>query len=100
MLSVTFDKFLIFTSPFPPKSIVQFISSLLYFSFISNLNLLEYIAEKYPKYDFVFSDNADIINDLNGDMINTLLSFEKFIKIKISFRLAKDFDLLKEIKER
>lgn len=67
---------------------------------ISNLNLLEYIAEKYPKYDFVFSDNADIINELNVDMINTLLSFEKFIKIKIPFRLAKDFDLLKEIKER
>lgn len=66
----------------------------------SNLKLIDYISEHYPKYKFVFSDNADIINELTPEMINTLAEFDQLDKIKIPFKYAKDFDFLKEIKHR
>ena len=67
---------------------------------ISNLNLLEYIMDKYPDYTFIFSDNADLIKPLDIDMINSLTEFDQLSYIKLPFRLNSDLELLKEIEHK
>ena len=67
---------------------------------VSNLKLLEYIHENYPKFKFIFSDNADFINNFTVDMINTLTEFDELSKVKIPFRLARDLEFLKQIKDK
>ena len=62
---------------------------------LSNLNLLDYIQAHYKYYRFVFSDNADLLYPFTPELIDKIISFDKFEKIKLPIRFNKDFDTLK-----
>lgn len=67
---------------------------------ISNLNLMEYITDTYPDYKFVFSKQADLITPFSTDLINEIISFNKFSLIGIPDRFNNDFNFLKNIKKK
>ena len=67
---------------------------------ISNLELMMEIKNKYPLYDFIFSESADLIAPFDADSINTMIDFDQFRLIKIPERFNNDFDFLKTIKNR
>lgn len=67
---------------------------------ISNLNFLEYIKNKYPKYNFIFSKNNFQIIGTNIEQLNFLIDTNKFILIKLPELFSNDFNYLNQIKNK
>ena len=67
---------------------------------ISNLNLMDYINEKYPYYKFIFSKNAHFAHPFTPDILNGVIDSNKFTLIELPLELNKDFEFLKQINNR
>lgn len=64
---------------------------------ISNLNLLNYIQNKYDNYSFIFSKNADLINQFTPEIINTINSQEIFDLISLPVYYNNNTEFLSNI---
>lgn len=64
---------------------------------ISNLDLMQYIQDKYPQYTYVFSKNADLINPLNTEIINSINSSNNFILINLPYYFNTEKELLESL---
>lgn len=67
---------------------------------ISNLKLLKYLQKHYPNYKYVFSKEANLINNFTPNIINTILENENFLYFQIPEEMAQDLNFLKAIKEK
>lgn len=67
---------------------------------ITNLELMMYIAEKYPLYKFIFSERADLIKPYTIEDINEVSQLEQFDIIKIPQRFNTQIDELKQIQKK
>lgn len=64
---------------------------------ISNLELMEYIENKYANYKFVFSKNADLISSFSIELLNQITELKKFDLIGLPERFNKDFTFLSNL---
>ena len=67
---------------------------------ISNLNLYDFLHEKYPDYNFVFSPESDLILEQTSETINILLENKLFKIISLNENKSLDINLLKKIKQK
>ena len=68
---------------------------------ISNLQLYEFIKEKYPYYNkFILSPVAWEIIDLTPEMINVILENPDFQLASLPAKLANDFDYISQINQK
>lgn len=66
---------------------------------VSNLDFYIFLKEKYKKYRFIFSKEADLIFPFNANIINELNEKKYFSIISLPKRFSKDFETLKEIQK-
>lgn len=64
---------------------------------ISSIPFMEFLQEKYPYYNFVFSKQADIINPFTEKTIEILTEQECFQLIGLPDRMLSDIELLKKL---
>ena len=50
---------------------------------IADFNLMDYIKEKYPKYNFILSESIHLYNKMTIDFLNNISQFNEFELIKI-----------------
>ena len=50
---------------------------------LSNLELLDYIAERYPNYKFILSKQIDFSTEITPELLNLLIDSDKFMLIGI-----------------
>jgi len=67
---------------------------------LNNLDLYEYISDRYPYYKFIFSKEAGIEYAFTSDFVNTLIDSNKFKYIGIPESQTKDFTVLNGIKDK
>ena len=67
---------------------------------LSNLELYEYLYNKYPNFHYILSNNFNLINPLTPELINKLNEISDFYFIQIPLNKVKDFDYLKTIKNK
>lgn len=67
---------------------------------ISNLELMDYILEKYPNYKFIFSKQADLVTDFTPEILNQFVEVDKFELIGIPDKYTKDFDFLNGLQKK
>ena len=67
---------------------------------LSNLELYEYLYNKYPNFHYILSNNFNLINPLTPELINKLNKISDFYFIQIPLNKVKDFDYLKAIKNK
>lgn len=67
---------------------------------LSNLELYEYLYNKYPNFHYILSNNFNLINPLTPELINKLNEISDFYFIQIPLNKVKDFDYLKAIKNK
>lgn len=67
---------------------------------LSNLELYEYLYNKYPNFHYILSNNFNLINSLTPELINKLNEISDFYFIQIPLDKIKDFDYLKAIKNK
>lgn len=67
---------------------------------ISDLQLYSYIKEKYPGYNFIFSENADLIHPFTEEILNTILEQNIFSFITLPKRLSENDDFLFNLKHK
>lgn len=67
---------------------------------LSNLELYEYLYNKYPNFHYILSNNFNLINLLTPELINKLNEISDFYFIQIPLNKVKDFDYLKAIKNK
>lgn len=67
---------------------------------ISNLELMEILAEKYPTYRFVISTELDNVMPFTPELVDRLTANEKIHLVSLPPRVNDDIDFLKEIKRR
>ena len=68
---------------------------------ISNLQLYEFIKEKYPHYNkFILSPVAWEIIDLTPEMVNVILENPDFQLVSLPVKLANDFDYISQINQK
>ena len=67
---------------------------------LSNLELYEYLYNKYPNFHYILSNNFNLINSLTPGLINKLNEISDFYFIQIPLDKIKDFDYLKAIKNK
>jgi len=67
---------------------------------ISDFKTLNYIQEKYPNYEFIFSKNSNLINPLTPDIINTILDQNIFYLLELPNNLKNNLDVLNNIKRK
>ena len=66
---------------------------------LSDLGLLDYIQTKY-KYNFIFSNKADLINPITSDIINTINEQNIFYLISLPNHLKLNIEELNKIKNK
>ena len=64
---------------------------------VSDLGVYEYLKEQYPGYDFILSNNADLIHPLTADIMNAFLEQNIFYLINLPNRLKVDIEELNKI---
>ena len=67
---------------------------------LSNLELYEYLYNKYPNFHYILSNNFNLINPLTPELINKLNEICDFYFIQIPLNKIKDFNFLKAIKNK
>ena len=67
---------------------------------LSNLELYEYLYNKYPNFHYILSNNFNLINPLTPELINKLNEISDFYFIQIPLNKVKDFNYLKAIKNK
>ena len=67
---------------------------------ISSIPFMEFLQEKYPYYDFVFSKQADIINPFNKDVLDILTQQNNLQLIGLPDRMLFDLPLLKTLSKK
>lgn len=68
---------------------------------IANLQLYEYIKEKYPNYcKFILSPTAWEILDLTPEMVNVILENPDFQLVSLPDKLAHDFEYISQINQK
>lgn len=67
---------------------------------ISDLQLYTYIKEKYPNYNFIFSENADLINPFTEEILDVILKQNVFSFITLPKRLSEDNQFLLNLKHK
>ena len=67
---------------------------------ISNLSIYNYLKEKYPYYNYIFSREANLINEFSSDVINILNEQNLFSFIEIPENLSTNLEFLKEIEKK
>lgn len=67
---------------------------------ISDLTFYQYLKDKYPDYKFVFSNQADLKNEMTAEIINTLLEQNLFQLIQIPEHQSTNLDFLKSIENK
>ena len=67
---------------------------------LSNLELYEYLYNKYPNFHYILSNNFNLINPLTPELINKLNEICDFYFIQIPLNKIKDFNYLKAIKNK
>jgi len=65
-----------------------------------SIGLLEYIKSNYPNFSYIFSANADIINPINSEIINSLIDSKEFELISLPIKYNRDIEFLKQIQSR
>ena len=65
---------------------------------LSNLELYEYLYNKYPNFHYILSNNFNLINPLTPELINKLNEISDFYFIQIPLNKVKDFDYLKYLR--
>ncbi len=63
----------------------------------SNMELYEFLKEKYPYYEYIFSREADLIFPLAPEVINTILEENKFKLIELPDYYSNNWKLLDNI---
>lgn len=64
---------------------------------LSNLQLMQYIEEKHPNYNFIFSKEAFLINGLTPEIVNCISSNEKIILVSLPEFYCDDLEFLKSL---
>lgn len=67
---------------------------------ISNLDFYLYLKDKYPKYNFIFSKQADLIHPFSIDTINQLNEKGYFYLISLPKKLSLNLNFLKQLKNK
>lgn len=67
---------------------------------ISNIDFFEYLNNKYPNYNYIFSNNANLIHKIDENIINILAKEEKFKLIQIPYDKISDFNFLKQLNKK
>ena len=65
-----------------------------------NLELYEFIHEKYPGYNFIFSKEISSLMDINEDIINMLIDEDIFKLINLDEKKSLDIDFIKKINKK
>jgi hypothetical protein len=61
---------------------------------------MNYIKEKYQYYNFIFSQNADLINPLTEDILNIISEQNLFFFITLPKRFNYNIELLTQLKDK
>ncbi len=64
---------------------------------VANIPLQEYLKNKYPNYNFIFSREADLITEFTPDILNTILDSNQFSLIELPYHWNKDVTMLKQL---
>lgn len=67
---------------------------------LSNLELFNYLKNKYPNYKYIFSKEADLINPFTPDIINCINESKNFKLISLPPSLSKNLNFLKQIENK
>lgn len=67
---------------------------------ISSIPFMEFLQERYPYYDFIFSKQADIINPFTEDVLKTLTEQDCFRLIGLPDRMLSDLSMLKKLPKK
>lgn len=63
----------------------------------SSIPLMEKISQEYPNYYFMFSKNADLINEFTPEILTAILELPKVKRVGIPDAKNKDFEWLKSL---
>lgn len=67
---------------------------------ISNLEMFDFLKQRYPGYKFIFSKEADLVTPFDENILDALISSNNFELIGIPHRFTKDLDFLRSVKNR
>lgn len=67
---------------------------------LCDFELMNYIKEKYQYYNFIFSQNADLINPLTEDILNIISEQNLFFFITLPKRFNYNIELLTQLKDK
>lgn len=67
---------------------------------VSTLDLLYFLQEKYPHYQFVFSKEADLIVPFSPDIVNAINEKQCFRLVSLPERVSCDIEFLQAIKRK
>ena len=67
---------------------------------ISNLKLMKYIEKKYPNYNYIFSKEAFLINELTSDIINCITDNNKILLVSLPEIYNNNLEFLNSIKNK
>ena len=64
---------------------------------VSDFRMLNYLQEKFPNYEFIFSKNSNLINPLTPEIINTILEQNIFYLLELPNNFKKNLEFLNKI---
>lgn len=67
---------------------------------ISDLKLFEKISQQYPGFNFIFSENADLINPFTLDILNIIIKQNVFDFITLPKRLSNDENFISKLSNK
>ena len=67
---------------------------------ISNMPLMDYIKSKYPHYRYVFSKQADLINEFTPELLNSIANSGEFMLIGIPDKHTFNLEWLKKLEKK
>lgn len=67
---------------------------------ITNLNFMRYLKEKYPNYNFIFSKESFLLQELTPELINKINKYDNFLFISLPEYLNENFDFLNQIENK
>ena len=64
---------------------------------VSSPALIDFISNKYPNFEYIFSSNADAIHPFTADLINSILENPQIQLLNLPNHLSHDIDFLKKL---
>ena len=67
---------------------------------ISNLKLMEYIKDKHPNYNYIFSKEAFLINELTPEIVNCITKNDKILLVSLPEFYNDNIEFLNSLEDK